>query len=275
MTALLPALLAAHVAPFVAAGFALLVGATAVVVPLRRSRARRSRWQAALRSHVASQPGPRAPDVWEWLLRWPLPVSGVVVLMAAGVGVAIGGPVLAVVLAAYLGAGVVVLRRRLLRHRQSAARREVVDAVAGLAADLRAGLGVARAVAAIEPAVDRAVVAGAEASVVAMRIGGAVAVAQASGAPLADVLDRLDTHLRSVDRARATAAAHAAGAHASAGLLAVLPVAGVGLGSAIGVDPWQVLLRTPIGAAALLVAVVLQLAGLAWAARLARIEVPV
>jgi tight adherence protein B len=252
----------------------LLVVGTAVLVRLRRSQARRARWQA-LRSPDAHQPRPRAADVRGWLLRWPLLVSGSAVLIVAAVGFAVGGPVLAVVLAAYLGGAVVVVRRRLLRQQQLAARREVVDAVAGLAADLRAGLGVARAMTAVEPAVDRAVVAGAEAAVVAMRISGAVAVAQTSGAPLADVLERLDTHLRAVDRARATAAAQAAGAHASAGLLAILPVAGVGLGSVIGVDPWAVLLRTPVGAAALLVAVTLQLLGLVWAARLARVEVSV
>jgi tight adherence protein B len=180
-----------------------------------------------------------------------------------------------VVLCAYTACGAVVLRRWLLGRDQAAAHREVVDAVAGLAADLRAGVGVARAMAAVEPAVDRAAVAGEGAGVVAVRIGAAIAVAEASGAPLAEVLERLDTHLRAADRAKATAAAEAAGAHASAGLLAVLPVAGVGLGFVIGVDPWQVLLRTPIGAGAFLTAVGLQLAGLAWSARLARIEVSV
>ena len=52
------------------------------------------------------------------------------------------------------------------------------------------------------------------------RVAAAVAVAESSGAPLADVLDRLDNHLRAVDRARATAAAQAAGARVSALLLA-------------------------------------------------------
>jgi len=88
------------------------------------------------------------------------------------------------------------------------------------------------------------------------------------------VLERLENHLRGVDRARATAAAQAAGARVSALLLAAMPLAGVGLGGVIGVDPAPVLFRTRLGAACLFGAVSLQLAGLAWAIRLARIEVP-
>jgi tight adherence protein B len=101
----------------------------------------------------------------------------------------------------------------------------------------------------------------------------ATSLAAASGAPLADVLERLETHLRAVDRARAVASSQAAGARVSAALLAVMPFAGVGLGVLVGVDPWRVLLHTPGGALALIVAVMLQLAGLGWVARLADIEV--
>ncbi|MFD0824011.1 hypothetical protein ACFQ0D_38100, partial [Micromonospora zhanjiangensis] len=51
-------------------------------------------------------------------------------------------------------------------------------------------------------------------------------------------------------------------------LLAVLPSGGVALGYVIGADPVQVLLHTPVGAGCALGAVVLQVAGLAWTARL-------
>ena len=81
------------------------------------------------------------------------------------------------------------------------------------------------------------------------------------------------THLRSLDRTRAAAEAQAAGARVSALMLAALPVAGVGLGFAVGIDPFAVLLHTPLGAACLGGAVLLQVAGLAWAARLTRLEV--
>jgi tight adherence protein B len=87
------------------------------------------------------------------------------------------------------------------------------------------------------------------------------------------VLDRLDVHLRAVERARAVASSQAAGARVSGALLAVMPLGGVGLGVVVGVDPWRVLLHTSLGAAALCLAVALQLAGLAWAGRLAETKV--
>jgi tight adherence protein B len=108
---------------------------------------------------------------------------------------------------------------------------------------------------------------------VVRRVDAAVILAQTSGAPLADLLDRLDAHLRAGQRARAIAHAQAAGARASAAILAALPFAGIGLGVAIGADPWHVLLHTAAGGIALSAAVALQLAGLGWTARLARIEV--
>ena len=98
-------------------------------------------------------------------------------------------------------------------------------------------------------------------------------LSEQTGAPLADVLDRLDGHLRATDRVRASASAQAAGARASSALLAAMPVAGVGLGTAVGVDAWPILLHTPLGAACLTGAGLLQLAGVAWTVRLARVEV--
>ena len=65
-----------------------------------------------------------------------------------------------------------------------------------------------------------------------------------------------------------SAAAQAAGARATAWLLAGLPVGGIALGYGIGVDALDVLLHTPIGAGCAIAAAALQLAGLAWAERL-------
>jgi tight adherence protein B len=257
---------------------AVAVGALAVaglaVAALLRERSRRRRWQV-----LRTPPQPSRRPIGQLLravvLGAPAATRVAALLVGAGAGALIGGPVLAAVTAIYAAGGVLLLRRRLRSRDQAAAYRAVADAVAALAADLRAGLPVGRALAAVTPAIERARAAGAEAALVATRVGSAVAVAEASGAPLADVLDRLDTHLRAVDRARATTLAQAAGAHASAGLLAVLPIAGVGLSTLIGIDAWRVLLTTPVGATALLLAVGLQCAGLAWAARLSRIEVSV
>jgi tight adherence protein B len=173
--------------------------------------------------------------------------------------------------------------RGLAVHRsRQRAYRLAADAVLGLAADLRAG-------AALEPAWRTAQEALGQArsavlpawrpsgrsdvAVVEERILAATSLAHASGAALADVLDRLDAHLRAVDRARAVAGSQAAGARVSAGLLAALPVAGVGLGMLVGVDAWHVLLHTPLGALAVGAALILQFGGLAWAARLSAPDV--
>ena len=96
----------------------------------------------------------------------------------------------------------------------------------------------------------------------------AVRLAEQTGAPLADLLERIEADARAMDRGLAAAAAQAAGARATAMLLAGLPLGGIALGYGIGVDPLAVLLRTPIGAGCAVGAIVLQLAGLAWADRL-------
>jgi tight adherence protein B len=163
---------------------------------------------------------------------------------------------------------VVLVRRAQTARRFARDRVAAVDAVSILAAELRAGRPAPQALAAA------AVGDGPGALAVVDRLTSAVELAESSGAPLADVLDRLDTHLRAMDRARRTAHAQAAGARASAALLAVLPVAGVGLGYLIGVDPVHILLRTPLGGACAVVAVLLQLAGVAWSERISRVEVP-
>ena len=190
------------------------------------------------------------------------------------------GPVVAAVLAAYGAAGFVLVRGMAVRRSEQRAYRMAADVVLTFAADLRAGQPLAPAWQAAQESLHRA-----ESLVLPGwrdTHGGAVAestrpattaIAERSGAPLADVLDRLDAHLRAVDRARAVASGQAAGARVSAGLLGAMPVAGVGLGVVVGIDAWQVLLHTPLGALAVGVAVALQLAGLAWAARLATVQV--
>ncbi len=133
-----------------------------------------------------------------------------------------------------------------------------LDALYCLAADLRAGA----------PA----------SAVAAMEGGGRLAwlasalrkAADQTGAPLADLLERAAADARATDRIRALAAAQAAGAQATAWLLAALPAGGIALGYAIGADPLRVLLHTPIGAGCAVGAIALQVAGLEWADRLIR-----
>jgi tight adherence protein B len=98
--------------------------------------------------------------------------------------------------------------------------------------------------------------------------GAAFRLAEETGAPLADLLERIEADARAVDRAWTAGTAEAAGARATAVLLAALPLGGVALGYALGVDPLQVLLHTPIGAACACAGLLLQVVGLLWADRL-------
>ncbi|BCJ58992.1 hypothetical protein Jiend_24140 [Micromonospora endophytica] len=242
------------------------------------------------------------------------------VLLGAGLGGLLAGAVAAVALGGYGALGA----RALLRHgaaaRSTQARRDRLDQLCALAADLRAGLPVpvaaerlglthsaapasaepARASAAVLPAgLARASTAPVPAepasasAVAAARPPGsgdngrpghstgdvlpdrpgrlaqaAVRLADSTGAPLAELVERIEADARSTDRGLAAAAAQAAGARATAWLLAALPLGGIGLGYGIGVDPLEVLLHTPIGGSCAIVAVALQVVGLLWADRL-------
>ncbi|MFC3739671.1 hypothetical protein [Paractinoplanes deccanensis] len=174
---------------------------------------------------------------------------------SAAVGLLAGGPVAAVVLAVYAGLGGRALIRRSARRAAATERAAALDDLAALAADLRAGLPPAAATVAETDRLSRLT-----ASVWRL--------AERTGAPAADLVERIEADARATDRAAAATAAQAAGAQATALLLAALPGAGIGLGVFIGADPVQVLLHTPLGAACALVAVVLQVAGLLWAERL-------
>ncbi|MDQ1054748.1 tight adherence protein B [Arthrobacter sp. SORGH_AS 212] len=93
-------------------------------------------------------------------------------------------------------------------------------------------------------------------------------IAEASGCPLADVLTRFAAQLEvesDADAARQTALA---GPKATVTLLTWLPLMGLGLGMALGVDPLAMLLGTPLGLAALLGGAVLTVAGRLWSSRL-------
>ncbi|NIL57798.1 hypothetical protein [Salinispora arenicola] len=190
--------------------------------------------------------------------RRSLLVSGV---LAAAVGALLGGQAAALVAGVYGTLGVrALLRRRAARHAEGLRRRHL-DQLCDLAADLRAGLPVGQAA---------PLPAGGEPGSTLLRA--AVRLADRTGAPLAELLDRIDADARAADRGLAAAAAQAAGARATAWLLAALPLGGIGLGFGIGVDPVAVLLHSTAGVACLLLAVVLQVAGLFWAERLTAIR---
>lgn len=93
-------------------------------------------------------------------------------------------------------------------------------------------------------------------------------IAEASGCPLADVLTRFAAQLEVEDDADAARQTALAGPKATVTLLTWLPLMGLGLGVALGVDPVAVLLGTPLGLAALAAGLVLTAAGRLWSARL-------
>ncbi|MEU6057029.1 type II secretion system F family protein [Streptomyces sp. NPDC047097] len=95
-------------------------------------------------------------------------------------------------------------------------------------------------------------------------------VAVDGGAGLAGGLDRLEAALREHRDQRERLRAQLAGAWATATLLALLPVAGLAMGCALGADPLEVLLHTPAGLGCLVLGGLLEAAGLCWAARLVR-----
>ncbi|WFF08196.1 hypothetical protein O7622_06400 [Micromonospora sp. WMMD1076] len=233
-------------------------GPTASARPPGRGRERRRpgvghqvrRWTGLVPVPVTSSPASN-PAL-------PLPagrVLPVAALCGAVTGALLGGPVAAVVLATYgVLAARAVLRRR--THRTAAlAHRRDLDRLAAVAADLRAGLPV-------DGGVDEGP------GRVARLARAAGRLADQTGAPLADLLERIEADARAADRGLAAAAAQAAGARATAWLLAALPLGGIGLGYGIGVDPVAVLLHTPVGAGSAVAAVVLQVGGLLWAERL-------
>ncbi|MFJ6156888.1 hypothetical protein ACIQF8_04600 [Pseudarthrobacter sp. NPDC092184] len=93
-------------------------------------------------------------------------------------------------------------------------------------------------------------------------------IAEASGCPLADVLTRFAAQLEVEDDADAARQTALAGPKATVSLLTWLPLMGLGLGIALGVDPLAILLGTPWGLAALAAGAGLTVAGRVWSARL-------
>lgn len=250
---------------------ALTVAAALVALPLRSSR-RRLRLLSDESGAASAAPGAAPPNgsarVFLLILvsvRAWVPVAGAAVISGAA-GWATAGPVAATVAIVYAVGAVGGLIRWARAQARHSARLLAMESVSNLAADLRAGV-------AVRPALDAVAAALAGAAQISDRVMASIALAEVTGAPLAEVLDRLDADLRATDRLRAVAAAQAAGARASAWLLAAMPAAGLAIGYAIGADPGRVLLHTPLGAACLFLAVLLQISGIAWAGRLSRIEV--
>jgi tight adherence protein B len=89
-------------------------------------------------------------------------------------------------------------------------------------------------------------------------------LADAHGVPLAPAATQIAVAARDQLRHVAAIRAELAGPRTSARMLALLPVVGLALGSALGADPLHVLVATPAGLVCLVGAVLLEYAGLRW-----------
>jgi len=99
-------------------------------------------------------------------------------------------------------------------------------------------------------------------------LGAAWRMSEQTGAPLAEVLDRLAVGLRQEAEVDAEVEASLAAPRATARLLAGLPLVGIALGELIGARPVAVLLGTPVGRVCGLCGVLLAVAGQLWSRRL-------
>ena len=95
-------------------------------------------------------------------------------------------------------------------------------------------------------------------------------VSEGSGAAMAAALDRLIDGARDAAQVRWEVAAQLAGPRATAKVLSLLPLVGVGLGVAMGANPLGFLMGTVWGWGCLVLATLFEAAGLVWMRRLVR-----
>jgi tight adherence protein B len=100
------------------------------------------------------------------------------------------------------------------------------------------------------------------------RVAAAARLSARTGCSLAAVVGAVEDDLRARSRQRLELRSATAGSRASAALLAGLPVLGLVMGGGVGADPWRVLTTTLPGQLLLVAGVGLEVAGLAWSARL-------
>lgn len=217
-----------------------------------------------------------------------VPALGLAVV--AGLGPVLARPAWSVLAVTVLGAGVFAHRQvRQARARTSrhAARDECAEAIDLLAAELRAGVLPARALASLArdvPVLTVTAHAAAHGGDVAEALGlvgrepgreaygalaGAWRVVERSGAPMADVLERLAQSVRDDTEVLREIAVGVAPARATALMMAVMPLVGLALGAGLGGDPVGFVTGTVAGALCVAAGVALACAGVAWIERIA------
>lgn len=95
-------------------------------------------------------------------------------------------------------------------------------------------------------------------------------VSEGSGAAMAAALDRLIDGARDAARLKRTVAGELAAPRASARVLALLPLVGIGMALVSGANPLGFLFTTPAGLACVALAAVFEAAGVMWMRRLVR-----
>lgn len=171
------------------------------------------------------------------------------------------------------------------RRQRAASRAKTIRALSGLAAELEAGQlpGSAlvraggpsppwpRAIAAVHAAGDvaGAIELDAQGTALLRHLAACWRVAERSGAGLAASVTRLAVSARAAEDIRASLEGQLAVPRATARMLAVLPLIGVGFGILLGADPVGWLCGTPAGRGCLAGGVVLTLTGLWWTGRIA------
>jgi len=93
-------------------------------------------------------------------------------------------------------------------------------------------------------------------------------IADATGAPLAVVLERVSDAVQATVDVDREVEVEAAPARATARLMAFLPLIGIGLGTTLGADPLGVLIGTGLGVGCLIAGLALACAGVWWIERL-------
>jgi tight adherence protein B len=214
------------------------------------------------------------------------------VLGGAVVAVLVGPvPAMLALAGAEVGRRVLGARRRKAVH--AAERARAVEACSALAAELRAGRPPAAALALAADVASGPTGALLRSAAAAASLGGDVPAAfttdglaaaavpevlrslaacwqvcATTGGGLAVAVDRVEERLRADQDRRRAVAAELAGPRATAGMLAVLPAAGLVLAMGLGADPAKVLLHTPFGLACLTLGLLLDGLGLLWTDRL-------
>jgi tight adherence protein B len=242
---------------------AVRVKASGRVSSLSAGRRRRRRLDRVVR------PAGRRPGRWCAVVAAPLRYPVITGVLCGG-GLAVGawwqgGPVAAALAAAYGTLGVILAVRRQRSAARLRGEARALDAVCDLAADLRAG-------AAPEAALDSCGPAVAESAAAAGMVRAAWLVSERTGAPLAEVLDRVDVQLRQAHRRTVDARAHSAGSRATTMLLTAMPAVGIAIGYGMGADPLHTLFRTGLGAVCVGVACAFHLAGLGLTFRLSTVD---